>query len=268
MSAVRGQRGTTLVELLVVSAVVVALMSLAVPGLATLRAASRATTCSSNLRQIGAAALLYSTHYGEAMPAAILYPMSPSGMSTVAWDVEVSPAGAMRPGAIWRYTDSPSTVLQCPDYVATGNGALSGSEPFTGYNYNTTYIGAEGRFPELGSDGQWKSGWNNARLGLPPAQHRRPSECALFGDAGWKGGANKFMRAPSAVVEQDLGIVYAGGQSFRHRGCAHVVYLDGHVRPCDRCCEGTHATPDLLDQIMGAPANGFLSDDDSSYDPR
>jgi hypothetical protein len=29
-----------------------------------------------------------------------------------------------------------------------------------------------------------------------------------------------------------------------------------------------HATPDLLEQVMGAPHNGFLSDDDSLYDPR
>lgn len=257
-------RGLTIIELTVASAVVVVLLSLAVPGLASVRASGRATRCSSNLRQMGMAALLYSTHYRDGMPAAILYPMTPAGMVTAAWDTEVRPDGTVRPGQIWRYTDSPGEVLQCPDY----EGPPSGSDPFTGYNYNTTYIGAEGRFPEMDANGQWKSGWNNARLGLSPAQHHRPTDCALFGDAGWKGGANKFMRAPSADVEQDLGIVYAGGQAFRHRQCAHVVFLDGHVRPCDRCCEGSHATAPLLDQVMGAPANGFLSDDDSLYDPR
>ena len=266
MSRVRCRRGrgVTIVELVVAGAIMVALLSLAVPGLAALRASGRAVQCSSNLRQLGAAAVLYSSHYADSMPGAIIYEMTPSGMSTIAWDTETRSDGSIRPGAIWKYTDL-GEVLQCPDFEGP---STFGADPFTGYNYNTTYIGAEGRFPEMGEDGEWRSGWKNARFGLPPSQHRRPSECALFGDAGWKGGANKFMRAPSADVEQDLGIVYSGGQAFRHRECAHVVFLDGHVRPCDRCCEGTHATPALLDDVMGAPANGFLSDDDSSYDPR
>jgi prepilin-type processing-associated H-X9-DG protein len=261
----RARAGLTLVELVVTMAVTVALLALAVPGLAAMRAASRGAECSSNLRQMGMAAILYSSHYRDGMPAAVIFKLGPQGMSTISWDTEQRPDGSMRPGPIWSYTDSPGDILQCPDFQGP---STFGADPFSGYNYNTTYIGAEGRFPELGPDGQWKHGWNNARLGLPPTQHRRPSECALFGDAGWKGGANKFMRAPSAEVEQDLGTVYAGGQAFRHRGCAHVVYLDGHVRPSERCCEGVHATPELLESVMGAPDNGFLSDDDSAYDPR
>ncbi len=267
----RRRRGLTLIEVTVAMGIVVMLLSLAVPGLASVRASGQATRCSSNLRQLGAAALLYSSHYGDAMPAAILYRMTEGGMSTVAWDVEQRPDGTLRPGVLWSYTDAPPSapgeIMQCPGYDG-GDQASIGAPLFSGYNYNTSYIGAEGRFPELGADGRWRDGWNNARLGLPPPMHHRPDQCALFGDAGWRGGANKFMRAPSANVEQDLGIVYAGGQSFRHRGCAHVAFLDGHVRPCDRCCEGALATPELLKTVMGSPDNGFLSDDDSMYDPR
>lgn len=263
------RRGLTLVEVALTMGVVIMLLSLAVPGLSSVRASSQATRCSANLRQLGTGAMLYASHHGDAMPAAILYTMTTSGMSTVAWDLEQRADGTVRPGAIWKYTDappaSPGEIMQCPGFEGP---QAAGSELFSGYNYNTTYIGAEGRFPELGADGRWKDGWNNARLGLPPTMHHRPDQCALFGDAGWKGGANKFMRAPSASVEQDVGIVYAGGQAFRHRGCAHVAFLDGHVQPCDRCCEGAFATDVLLEQVMGAPHNGFLSDDDSKYDPR
>lgn len=270
MSASVGRRrGLTLVEIAVAMGLCAMLLALAVPGLSTVRAASRGARCSSNLRQMGAAALLYASNNRDAMPAAILFTMTDIGMSTQAWDVEQRADGTLRPGPIWAYTDAPPTspgdILQCPEFEGP---STFGIDPFSGYNYNTTYIGAEGRFPELGPDGRWKHGWNNARRGLPPSMHHRTDQCALFGDAGWKGGANKFMRAPSADVEQDLGIVYSGGQAFRHRGCAHVVFLDGHVRPCDRCCEGGHATPDLLEQVMGAPHNGFLSEDDAMYDPR
>jgi prepilin-type processing-associated H-X9-DG protein len=263
--APRQSFGFTLIEVLAMAVVTLVLLSLAVPGLASVRASGRGAQCSSNLRQLGMASLLYSSHNRDQMPAAVLYRIVDGGLATAAWDTEQRPDGSVRPGPIWSYTDSPGEILQCPDFTGP---STFGSDPFTGYNYNTSYIGAEGRFPELGPDGQWLDGWKNARRGLPPSAHRRTSECAIFGDAGWKGGANKFMRAPSADVEQDLGIAYSGGQAFRHRSCAHVVYLDGHVRPCDRCCEGMHATPDLLDAIMGAPANGFLSDDDSAYDPR
>lgn len=263
------RRGLTLVEIVVTMGVIATLLALAVPGLASVQASSRAARCSSNLRQLGSASILYSANNRDGMPAAILFRMTTDGMSTVAWDTEQRADGSIRPGAIWSYTDAPPSapeeIMQCPDFAGP---STFGSDPFSGYNYNTTYIGAEGRFPELGSDGRWKDGWNNARLGVPATAHHRADRCALFGDAGWKGGANKFMRAPSADVEQDLGIVYAGGQAFRHRGCTHVVYLDGHVRACERCCEGSHATEELLEQVMGTPHNGFLSDDDSMYDPR
>jgi prepilin-type N-terminal cleavage/methylation domain-containing protein/prepilin-type processing-associated H-X9-DG protein len=268
----RRRAGLTLIEVIVATAIVGILMALALPGLHTVRESARGARCSSNLRQMGAAALMYSSSNREAMPAAILYTMSDAGLRTQMWDVEVRADGSMRPGPIWAYTDAPPTapeeIFRCPSFDAPALSATNGAEPFAGYNYNTTYIGAEGRFPELGVDGRWRHGWANARHGVPPAAHHRTDRTALFGDAGWKGGANRFMRAPSADVEQDLGIVYAGGQAFRHRGCAHVVFLDGHVRPHDRCCEGVHATPDLLEQVMGAPHNGFLSDDDSLYDPR
>ena len=121
----------------------------------------------------------------------------------------------------------------------------------------------------MNGDGKLVQGWENARLGLPPAAQRRPDRCALFGDAGWRNGANKFMRAPSNTIEGDLGMVYAGGQSFRHvGGCCNVVHLDGHCARYTTPCAGTHEPEDLLTDIMDFPKNGFLSEDDSAYDPR
>jgi prepilin-type processing-associated H-X9-DG protein len=81
------------------------------------------------------------------------------------------------------------------------------------------------------------------------------------------------MRAPLGSVEGDMQTVYAGGQAFRHGGCSHVCYLDGHVAGvCDRH-EGMHAEDSplrqvMLEQIMGFPQNAFLADDDRPYDPR
>ena len=76
------------------------------------------------------------------------------------------------------------------------------------------------------------------------------------------------MRAPSNTVENDLSTVYAGAQAFRHQGCTHVCFLDGHVAGMCACHEGPQATTPLLDGVAGFPANGFLSNDDANYDPR
>lgn len=264
-STLQARAGFTLVETLVSIAIVGLLMAVLVPGLRSVAEASKSAACMSNLRQMASAAHSYSVTWRDAYPAAIVYKKVAGGVRTDAWDFTQHPDGTVTPGALWLFTDTPNDVMQCPGF----DGASTfGNDPASGYNYNTSFIGAEGRFPELGPDGAWKDGWALARRGLPMAAHRRTSETALFGDAGWKSGANKFMRAPSGNAEGDLGVVYSGAQSFRHVMCANVAFLDGSVRPCQECCEGMHATPALLSDLLDFPHNGFLSNDDTAYDPR
>lgn len=257
------RRAFTLVEALVTVTIVAVLVALLLPGLRAARGAARTTMCSSNLRQISTACGAYEASNG-AMPAAVLYFREGGGVRTVAWDF-AQHGGEWQPGPLWTYTDAPSAVQQCPDFEGPSN---FGADPYTGYNYNTTFIGAEGRLPEIGPDGDWLHGWSVARRGLATGNFRKTSTTALFGDGGWRGGANKFMRAPSATVEGDLPTVYAGAQAFRHGGCTHVCYLDGHVAGACQACEGEHSSQSLLDQVMGFPKNGFLADGDGPYDPR
>lgn len=259
------RRGFTVVELVVVIGVIAVLLAIILPTTAAVRASARASHCQSNLRQLGLAAAAYAAQNKERYPPAILYEMTSAGVVTKAWDFEQDPGGGVRPGTIWSFLSSASPVQQCPEFVGS---STFGADPYTGYNYNTSYIGAEGRFPEIAADGTWLDGFRVARPGLASGAFRRPSTTALFGDGGWLGGANKFMRAPSASVEGDLATVYAGGQAFRHKGCTHVCYLDGHVAGSCDCREGAHAAQSLLDQVMGFPKNGFLADGDGPYDPR
>lgn len=258
-------RGFTVVEMLAVIGVIAVLLSIMVPAMSHVRASARASSCQSNLRQIGHAAFTYAVQNSDRYPAAILYEMTAAGMTTKAWDFDQLPDGSVRAGALWNYIAGPDQVQQCPEFEGA---STFGSDPYTGYNYNTTYIGAEGRFPELDANGAWLDGWRVARRGLASGQMRRTTTTAVFGDGGWKGGANKFMRAPSNAVENDIQTVYAGAQAFRHGGCTHACYLDGHVGGTCTCSEGAHATSALLDGVMGFPKNGFLADGDVPYDPR
>jgi prepilin-type processing-associated H-X9-DG protein len=181
-------------------------------------------------------------------------------VTQIAWDWITTMDGALiSPGALWAFSDDPGKVQQCPGYHGETN--FKG-DPFTGYNYNTTHIGGEGRF-------MWSWGWNNFRPGVRYSACRWTGRVALFGDGGWAGGANKFMRAPLKSAEgEELPEVYGGGQAFRHQMATNVAYLDGHVGSAHTPFRGDLATEALLTDAMDYPRNGFLSDDDRAYDPR
>lgn len=239
------------------------LLALSVGGLRAASDRARSERCRSNLRQIGLASHAYAAMHGGHLPPAILHYDRPDGMRTLAWDYEQH-AGEVRPGVIWKFTDHAAEVQQCPVCTA----AATGSDPCTGYQYNTSFLGAEGLLPDRDAGGARRDGWDRVRPGVPPGQWRRTDSVAMFADGGWRGGTNKFMRAPSARVEGNLGVVYAGASAFRHGGRCNVVWLDGHVGVVEEAREGVHATPSLLKNVMDWPRNGFLSADDSAYDPR
>jgi prepilin-type N-terminal cleavage/methylation domain-containing protein/prepilin-type processing-associated H-X9-DG protein len=246
----------TLLELLVSLAVIALLLCMLLPALSGLASSSRCAACMSNLRQMCIAATAYVSLY-DVYPPAIRYDSINGVGTTIAWDFAQTAAGSVSPGPLWEFTDNPGRVMQCPEFHGS---STFGADPYTGYNYNTTFIGAEQSFPN--------SGWTGIRWGLRPSQIRRSESGALFGDGGWAGGANKFMRAPENSIEGSLQTVYAGGQAFRHARRTSIGFLDGHVATAERQYRGIFATEELLADVMGYPHNGFLSEDDSAYDPR
>ena len=250
-------------EILVVVAMFSVLLALVATGSSRTMAVARASSCRSNLRQLHTAAETY-RGIEASYPAAVLYYVDQGALRTASWDFDHHGDGTIGQGPIWSYLDANPRVFQCPDFRGS---STFGADPATGYNYNTSYIGAEGRFPTIDANGTILDGWKNCRRGVPAAIHRRASTVAMFGDGGWANGANKFMRAPSNTVEVDLGLVCAGTQAFRHHDCTNCVFLDGHCECRELAHEGPHATTEMLQDIMDFPRNGFLGDDDTAYDP-
>lgn len=275
----RRVHGITLIEMLVAIGIITILMALLLPSLGVMRANARSGENQSNLRQLAMGALGYANVSGEWLPPAVLYFEKDGIITTHSWDFKQQGSSWSR-GAIWDFVGD-GRVFQCPDLDAPeafaidntsgGGGAASAEsvDPFTGYNYNTTYLGSEGSLPGPGPDGVMLDGWNNARLGARPGQVSRPETTAFFGEGGWKGGPNRYMRAPGNTVEFNFGTVYAGGQAFRRRGFTHVVHLDGHTTIFKQPCEGMHAASQAwsLKAVMDFPRNGFLSNDDACYAP-
>lgn len=248
----------TLVELLVSMAVIGLLVGLMMPALSEVRATGRGLQSQSNLRQMAIAAHTYATMW-DVFPTAQRYEEVDGVIHRVAWDwITTFQGDLIGPGPLWGMTDNPDRVMQDPEYDGPTN---FDGDPYTGYNYNTTYIAGEAMAAMVG--------WEVVRKGVPPHGCNRAEYCAMFGCGGYAGGANKFMRAPMNEVENGPpSIIYAGGQAFRYRGCTNVAYVDGHTGSVCKPWEGELATDELLEATMGFPANGFLSDDDSAYDPR
>jgi len=260
-----GRRAFTLVEVLVSIGIIGLLLGLLLPALSGVRTASLKMQCQSNLRQMSLAAQHYAAIW-EAWPTAIRYDIVDGVPAKIAWDwvTTYSTGELISPGPLWAFTDHPDRVMQCPGYQGDSN--FKG-DPFTGYNYNTSYLGGEAMWVDVG--------WEPVRMGVPPHACARADRTAMFGCGGWKGGANKFMRAPVGMNEtpqfdspHSLSIKYSGGQAFHYAGTTNTAYIDGHVASVNQSREGNRATRGLLNDYLAFPKNGFLSDNDSAYDPR
>jgi prepilin-type N-terminal cleavage/methylation domain-containing protein/prepilin-type processing-associated H-X9-DG protein len=236
----------TLTELLVVIGVIALLASLLLPALSGSKASSQRMQCVSNLRQMGIAAHLYVDDNSDSYAIAQYY--DPEGGVFYCWDLTTveSDPNIVIPGLFWQGR----TILQiqqCPSFEGAANWL---TDPYTGYNYNTSYIG----------HGQGES--------IPaPAKScdvRRASKTVLFGDGQYGGGADKFMRAPWANPG-DAGFVgrWSGTQGFRHQNLSNAGFCDGHAESLRQCYTNN---ADGANNV--APGTGFLSTNNWMYDLR
>jgi prepilin-type N-terminal cleavage/methylation domain-containing protein/prepilin-type processing-associated H-X9-DG protein len=241
----RPSHAFTLVELLVVIGVIALLLSILLPAMARARVAAVDAKCKSNLRQLVTALHEYAANHKGYCPPAMAWGRH--------WDMD-RVNGVVVPGYLWDGTRG-TAVQQCPAFEGRSFGAVYNAEPYSGYNYNVSYLGF--------IEGEAR------RTPTRLSKARRPAETAAFGDGAVPGSpalANKFMRAPSdADADPDGDALYnamlrnSGAQSWRHASdkATQVAFLDGHVE----------ALRDRY-QPHGSMAKwiGFLGKDRSLYD--
>lgn len=253
--------GFSITEVIVVVALISMLLGLLMPVLSSVKTSSRSIQCQNNLRQMSRAAELYAAKY-RAYPTALRYDNSDGVFKQIEWDwVSTFSGQLIGPGALWQFTDDPQHVMQCPQYLGK---AGSPADPYTGYNYST-YIGGEQQFSSNPASAPVYDG-------ASPHQIRRPALVAMFGLGGRAAGTNKFMRSPvhhqhSEMQSLSMNVIYTGGQAFRYDGSTFTAYADGHIDSSQQPREGELATDTLLQQYMGFPRNGFLTDDATAYAP-
>ncbi len=106
------RRGFTLIELIIDIAIIAALVAVLAPVYAHARERARRTVCLSNVKQISAAALLYSQDYDQVLPAACAWEVAPFGPNSVMWPCAPTLRKALEPYA------KDEGVYRCPDHYA------------------------------------------------------------------------------------------------------------------------------------------------------
>jgi len=269
----------TLIELVVVAAVIALLFSILLPSVQRARKQAQSAMCLSNLRQMLIAAHTYTAVHRGRFPI-YLDTVTVPDFTFVGYDRKIEYAWdytriedgtthqvTIRPGLLWQgKTDE--AVHQCPSFAGPANWS---DDPYTGYNYNTSYVGTfrkkkrRVRTPAGKIVQQWE-------ITVAPARTddiRAPARCAVFGDGQYSGGANKFMRSPWGAERgaRDTWFTVgrgAGTQGFRHLSKTNVGFADGHADRWGRRFTETYPT----EQTTIGEGNGFLSPDNSLYDLR
>ncbi len=250
MRRVKLLKAFTLVELLVVIAIISLLLSVVLPALKRAKRQGQKVVCLNNLRQCAVASSIYVQNHDGFYPIA-RYKVIASDFSWVrnySWDftqVQIPGKTTYEPGLLWSNSDT-MEIQQCPGYKGNDN---AGGEPYTGYNYNTSYIG----------HGSGESITEPAKESMV----RSPGRTVIFGDGQYADGANKYMRAPwENPGDESFTGRYSGTQGFRHCGQTNIAFCDGHVDSQKECFTETY----LEDIPMITEGTGFLSENNSLYD--
>lgn len=278
----KNKKAFTLIELLVVIGVIGLLMGILMPALSKAREQGRRAYCLSNLRQMAIAACAYTQSSDDYYPIAHYSKMTSSKIFGYNWDfttIRNFSTGEMEvvPGILWQ-GQTIEEIHQCPSFKSESK---TSSNPFSGYNYNTSYIGhGEGEHTSLSYSGEIRimkvelipGVFIDKKIVMPVKINkvRRPSQCTLFGDGGFNDDTNKFMRAPwQWDGDTDNSLKAAGAQAYRHADVTNVAWCDGHASSQKELYTETLASEKLkLERYNSGAKNkvGFLSPDNSAYD--
>jgi len=225
--------GFTLVELLVVLAVITILAALLLPALAGARAKAKAISCLNNARQLGLASQIYTDEFGERLPynlgeSEIRAKVSQNqflnwNSSIMDWEVVNSDntnIALVTLGGIGPYTSRNAKIYKCPNdtYLSDLQAASGWSARVRSFSMNAM-IGDAGQFSKSGAN------VNNPdyRQFFKVTQVTQPAQIFVFIeehpnsiDDGY------FINNPDQFTWTNLPAAH-------HNGAANLSFVDGHV---------------------------------------
>ncbi len=215
----------TLVELLVVIAVISVLMGIVVPSVTGIREQGQAVKCRSNLHDIaGAMTMYHAANNGYFWPY-VLYNHPEVGVHTYFWGTNTVPVDT-RPSPFMKYLDYDPAYLWCPSlkwgqYIPQGGV----NEPTTTYGYNAWCLD-----PQVWArrDDRGRSMTRKSTSSLS-----EPSKLFVLADSAmyWSPcGVGILQNSTSLdpVTLGDWGRNTTPTTHFRHGGETNVLCADGH----------------------------------------
>ena len=277
------RRGFTLFEMMIVVGLISIVAVLVVPTLTVVRERALSAQCKTNLHQLAAACQGYAMREGYLPWGSI----SPQDHDRNYWRTEAYEMILPRENPAlhgvqswrefssfcWDFTRkagevgwhsgemfggmSVDSLFSCPKCESKSDN-WDGNH-ITGYNYNVCYLG----YVENDSG---KRNYPTSRDSVIC-----PERVVVFGDGGYAGGPNKFMRAPFQDKQYDAssaGLRKAGTQAFRHgRGRArhcNMAFADGHVEEFHQPYKAG-GKPGWVDEKTHS---AFISSGNGIYGPR
>jgi prepilin-type N-terminal cleavage/methylation domain-containing protein/prepilin-type processing-associated H-X9-DG protein len=235
-------RAFTLVELLVVVAVIGILAALLLPAMTGVKHAAKQVRCISNLRQLGLAAQMYfDEHEGSTFP----YRLHATNGGVVFW------FGWLQSG-LEGQRDFDARQGPLYDYVRG-----LGIEICSSLNYASAHFKFKARGAAYGYGYNWHLASTNGRPPVVVESVPVPSSMTVFADAAQ---INDFLApaSPANPMLEEFFYVDAPGAfpsypnaHFRHKQRANVVFLDGHV-------DAEHPATGTLDRRLPTERVGRL----------
>lgn len=224
------ERGYTVRELVVATAMLLIVAALTMPSFARARSAARTSACLSNAKQIALAVLCYTQDYDEALP----YAYHQASCCGPTWRVDMLPYLSGR--EVWRCPNDQRSDLGFADGASVWPGP--DCHAWSSYVANTVHSQPGGPVPFFGTEQSGLQGDPPLTGGDYPRARRRAweSEAPALWAAEWlmfaESTREPFMfgyRSRSAMTNEHVFDHAADPGSRRHRGGSVYAWADGHA---------------------------------------